>query len=131
MKPAAYFLILSLTWGLADCKSTAPATEAAYADTFFSAQALLDSNRNAQMDAGDTPLPNAVFIVTLRDGTEFGAKTNTDGKAFVTIPARVDYPVTLRMQAPEDSAVRPVEPSTVTLKEATGETIPFLFEQGR
>lgn len=99
------------------------------ADSFFSGQAWLDVNANGQADAEDVPLANATFIVALRDGTEFGAATNADGKAFVTIPVRVEYPVTLRMEAPKDSALKPVEPSQVTLNEAAGKTVSFLFEQ--
>ncbi len=99
------------------------------ADSFFSGQAWLDVNANGQMDTADTPLAGAAFIVALQDGTEFGATTNADGKAFVTIPARVEYPVTLRMEAPNGSTLKPVEPSRVTLNEAAGETVSFLFEQ--
>ncbi len=111
--------------------ASSTATAPVLADSFFSGQAWLEVNANGQVDAEDMPLANATFIVSLHDGTEFGAKTDADGKAFVSIPARVDYPVTLRMEAPEGSMLKPVEPSRVTLKEAAGETVLFLFEQGR
>ncbi len=127
-------LITAMT--LAACLSPSTVTASTptppvLADSFFSGQAWLDVNANGQVDAEDTPLANATLIVSLQDGTEFGAKTDADGKAFVSIPARVDYPITLRMEAPEGSMLKPVEPSRVTLKEAAGETVLFLFEQGR
>lgn len=104
-------------------------TPPVFADSFFSGRAWLDVNANGRVDAEDVPLANATFIVALQDGTEFGAATNADGKAFVTIPARVEYPVTLRMEAPNGSTLKPVEPSRVTLNEAAGKTVSFLFEQ--
>ncbi|MFZ5883389.1 MAG: hypothetical protein ACOYYI_06405 [Chloroflexota bacterium] len=103
------------------------ATPAAITDTFFSAQALLDVNGNGQIDEEDTPIAGATFIVALPSGAEFGAQTDESGKAFVTIPASVEYPVTARMEAPKDSALNIIEPSTITLKEPKGETIQFLF----
>lgn len=42
-------------------------------------------------------------------------------------PAGIEYPVTARMEAPKDSGLIIVEPSTVTLQEPAGGTIPFLF----
>lgn len=96
-------------------------------DTFFSGQALLDVNNNGQIDEEDTPIAGATFIVALPRGAEFGAQTDESGKAFVTIPAGIEYPVTARMEAPKDSGLNIIEPSTFTLKEPTGETIQFLF----
>lgn len=104
-------------------------TPAAVTDTFFSGQALLDVNSNGRIDPEDTPIAGATFIVTLPGGAEFGAQTDESGKAFLTIPARVEYPVTARMEAPKDSGLIIVEPSASTLKEPTGETIQFLFGQ--
>ncbi|MEW6287971.1 MAG: hypothetical protein AB1509_17310 [Chloroflexota bacterium] len=102
-------------------------TPAPLTDTFFSAQALLDVNGNGQIDEEDAPIAGATFIVALPGGAEFGAQTDESGKAFVTIPASVEYPVTARMEAPKDSALNIIEPSVITLKEPTGETIQFLF----
>jgi hypothetical protein len=110
-----------------DASSTS--TPPVLADCFFAGQAWLDVNANGQIDAEDTPLANATFIVALQGGGEFGAQTDENGKAFVTIPACVDYPVTLRMEAPKDSTLSIIEPSTFTLKEPTGETVQFLFKQ--
>lgn len=107
--------------------SSASSTPAAVTDSFFSGQALLDVNSNGQSDLEDTPIAGATFIVTLPGGAEFGAQTDESGKAFLTIPARVDHPVTARMEAPQDSGLNIVEPSAITLKGPTGETIQFLF----
>ncbi len=105
------------------------ATPAPLTDTFFSAQALLDVNGNGQIDPEDTPIAGATFIVTLPGGAEFGTQTAESGKAFITVPSRVEYPVTARMEAPKDSGLTLVEPSTISLNEPTGETIPFLFKE--
>ena len=102
-------------------------TEPALADSFFSGQAFLDANGNGQIDSEDTPVADATFIVTLQNGGEFGGQTDDTGKAFITIPASVEYPVTVRMEAPKDSALILLEPSTLTLSEQTGETVKFLF----
>ncbi|GAB4463305.1 MAG: hypothetical protein OHK0041_26370 [Anaerolineales bacterium] len=104
-------------------------TPAPVTDTFFSAQALLDVNVNGQIDTGDTPIAGATFIVTLPGGAEFGAQTDQNGKAFITVPSRVEYPVTARMEAPKDSGLTLLEPSTISLNEPTGETVQFLFGQ--
>jgi hypothetical protein len=120
---AAIILILSIT--LVGC--TATPTEPTLADSFFSGQAFLDANGNGQIDSEDTPVANATFIVTLQNGGEFGGQTDDTGKAFITIPASVEYPVTVRMEAPKDSALILLEPSTLTLSEQTSETVKFLF----
>jgi len=120
---AIIILFLSIT--LVGC--TATPTEPALADTFFSGQAFLDANGNSQIDPEDTPVANATFIVTLQGGGEFGGQTDDTGKAFITIPASVEYPVTVRMEVPKDSALILLEPSTLTLSEQTGETVKFLF----
>jgi hypothetical protein len=95
--------------------------------SYFAASAFLDSNSNGQSDSADTPLRDATFIVTLPGGTEFGDQTDDTGHAFISIPASVEYPVMLRMEAPKDSGLKAIEPSTITLSEATGETLQFLF----
>ena len=101
-------------------------TQPVQGHSFFSGEALLDENNNGQVDAEDKPVANATFIVTLQDGTGFGGQTDDTGKAFVTIPASVDYPVTVHMEAPEGSALEIIEPSSFTVSEASG-TITFLF----
>lgn len=110
---------------LAACSTSSPS--APVTDTFFSGQALLDINGNGRIDAEDTPIAGAAFIVTLPGGTEFGAQTDETGRAFITIPSSVEFPVTVRMEAPKDSALNEVETGITTLKAPTGETIQFLF----
>jgi hypothetical protein len=95
--------------------------------SYFSAYAFLDANGDGQPDSADTPLKDATFIVALPGGTEFGDQTDDTGYAFISIPASVEYPVTVRMEAPKDSGLKAIEPSTITLAEATGESIQFLF----
>lgn len=105
-------------------------TEPVLVDSFFSARALIDVNANGQVDPADTPLENATFIITLQGGGEFGAQTDSSGNAFITVPSKVDYPVTIRMEAPKNSTLKPVEPSVITLNEAAGETpTTFLFSK--
>ncbi len=99
------------------------------ADSFFSSQALLDVNGNGQVDPADTPLEGATFIVALQGGGEFGDQTDSTGKAFVTIPAGVEYPVTVRMEAPENSGLTAVEPSSITLSDPAAGTTTFLFSK--
>lgn len=137
MKKSIFLMILFVTLAaLASCTSPLPVgegtgvrvtTPAPITDTFFSGQALLDVNSNGQIDEEDTPIAGATFIVTLPGGAEFGAQTDESGKAFVTVPASIEYPVNARMEAPKDSALNIIVPSTVTLKEPAGETIQFLF----
>lgn len=120
----------AVTAALTACSaSSASSTPAPLTDTFFSAQSLLDVNGNGQIDADDAPIAGATFIVTLAGGAEFGAQTDQNGKAFITVPSRVEYPVTARMEAPKDSGLTLLEPSTIRLNEPTGETVQFLFGQ--
>ncbi|WKZ34976.1 MAG: hypothetical protein QY332_15275 [Anaerolineales bacterium] len=117
--------IILLMTALAGC--TPKPTEPIHTDSFFSGQALFDANGNGEIDAEDTPVRDATFIVELQDGTEFGSQTSDTGNAFVTIPSTVEYPVTVRMETPKGSLLTVIEPPTITLSETTGETIKFLF----
>ena len=83
-------------------------------DAFFSGSALLDVNNNGEVDSEDTPIENATLIVTLQGGFETGANTDKTGFAFITIPGGVDYPVTLRMEAPKDSNLKLIGPASIT-----------------
>lgn len=109
--------------------SAASPTSAVVGDAFFFGQALLDVNRNGQIDSEDVPIPDATFIVTLSGGLEFGAQTDKAGRATIVIPSDIDFPVTVRMEAPKGSALKVVEPSSFLLNETTGEPIRFLFEK--
>lgn len=109
---------------------TPPPTEFIHVHSYFSAYAFLDANSNEQPDSADMPLKDATFIVALEGGTEFGDQTDDTGYAFITIPASVEYPVTVRMEAPKDSRLKAIEPSTFTLLEPPAKTIKFLFSSG-
>jgi hypothetical protein len=102
-------------------------SEPVQAHSFFSGQALLDANGNGQIDADDTPVENATLIVALQGGIEFGGNTDSSGNAFVTVPSMVEYPVTIRMEAPVGSSLILIEPVKVILSEVAGETTKFLF----
>ncbi len=104
-------------------------TQPVLADTFFPSQAFIDANGNGQLDSADTPLAKATFIVTLQGGAEFGGQTDETGKAFITIPGAVKYPVTLHMEAPEGSGLKLIGPQSVTSPSPTGELIKFLFSK--
>ena len=94
-------------------------------DAFFGGYAFLDENGNGEIDSEDTPIENATLIVTLQGGFETGGLTDKTGNAFITIPGGVDYPVTLRMEAPNDSSLILIGPSSVTYPSA--EPAKFLF----
>lgn len=121
--------LLALTGCIPALEQTQAPTpiESIHVHTAFSASAFLDANGNGQVDSADTPIKDATFIVALPGGTEFGDQTDDAGYAFISIPAAVEYPVTLRMEAPKDSLWKAIEPSTITVPAATGETIQFLF----
>ena len=94
-------------------------------DAFFSGYAYLDVNGNGVIDSEDTPIENATLIVTLQGGFETGGLTDKTGYAFITIPGGVDYPVTLRMEAPKDSNLQLIGPSSVAYP--SDEPAEFLF----
>ena len=116
--------VLAIASLLAGCTT---ATNPALADSYFMGQALLDANNNEQIDAADTPVVDATFIVELQGGGEFGDQTDETGKAYVSVPSNVKYPVHVRMEAPEGSSLVPIRPSEIVLSEPTGKTIQFLF----
>ncbi len=109
--------------------SAAPETPspAAIQESFFSGRAVVDTNRDGQLDAGDAPLKDATFIVQLKGGAEFGGQTNEDGDAYVTIPGPIEYPVNLVMRPPKDSVYIPVGSTTITVDRPGGGNANFLF----
>lgn len=123
---AIFLLLLLIPTGCAPTSSATP-TEEVLIDSFFSGTALLDANGNGQIDSEDTPVENATFVVALQGGAEFGGFTDKIGHAFVTIPGAVDYPVTLRMEAPKDTTLKLMGPSTISFSPATGQDTTFLF----
>lgn len=106
-------------------KPTTPTVQA-IVDSFFSGYAFLDVNGNGDLDSEDTPVENAAFIVTLQFGGEVGAFTDETGYAFIVAPGGVDYPVTMRMEPPQDSALKLIGPSEI-IHELTDESPKFLF----
>jgi hypothetical protein len=122
----AFLVIIAL--GLSACTVLSPTpTPAILADSFFSGYAYLDANGNGQIDSADTPLKDAIFIVQLESGAEFGGNTDETGNAFVTIPAAVQYPVTLFMKPPKDSGLTLLGPSSIILQKTANEKNSFLF----
>jgi hypothetical protein len=101
-------------------------TVQAIVDSFFSGYAYLDVNSNGEIDPEDTPVENAMFIVTIPGGFEVGAATDESGYAFIVAPGGVDYPVTMRMEAPKDSSLKLVGPSEITVT-SPGQSPEFLF----
>jgi len=114
--------------GITACSALSPTpAPIVLADSFFSGYAFVDANGNVQIDSGDMPLKDAIFIVQLEGGTEFGAMTDETGNAFVTIPSAVRYPVTLFMKPPTDSALTLIGPPSIVLQDTTSEKVIFLF----
>lgn len=95
-------------------------------DSFFSGYAFLDANGNGKLDPEDTPVEDAMFIVTLQFGGEVGAFTDKTGYAFIVAPGGADYPVTMRMEAPKDSTLKLIGPSEI-IHNLADESPKFLF----
>ena len=126
-KLATLFLLLVTSTGCNFPASTPTPDIRPIVDAFFSGYAYLDVNGNGELDAEDTPVENAIFIVTLQGGMETGDTTDENGNAFITIPGGVDYPVTLHMEAPEDSDLKLIGPASVTYP--SDEPAKFLFSK--
>ena len=121
-----FLSILSLSISACNAVPTAP-TPVVLADSFFSGYAFVDVNGNGQVDSADMPLKDAIFIIQLEGGAEFGDLTDESGNAFVLIPAAVAYPVTLMMKPPAESAFTLIGPPSIILKEIASEKASFLF----
>ena len=127
MKRNISFLLI-FAFGISACNPiTQTPTPVILADSFFSGYAFVDVNGNEEIDPADTPLKDAIFIVQLEGGAQFGALTDENGNAFVTIPAAVQYPVTLMMKPPKDSALILIGPASIVLQETASEKASFLF----
>ncbi len=120
-------LLACCALALAACNAIATPTPAPLVDSVFSGYAFLDANGNGHVDAGDTPLKDAVFIVQLKAGAEFGGVTDAEGYAFILVPGGVQYPVVLRMEPPKGSTYTLVGPSSIVRNSAAGEKAEFLF----
>lgn len=122
----AFLSIVAL--GITACTALSPTpTPVVLADSFFSGYAFLDVNGNEELDPADRPLKDAIFIVQLEGGAQFGALTDETGNAFVTIPSAVHYPVTLLMKPPEDGGFTLIGPHSIVLQETASEKASFLF----
>ena len=123
--PFMMFLISTFLAGCTFLPASTP-TPQAYVDSFFSGFAYLDANGNGELDSDDTPLENAIFIVTLQFGGDVSALTDETGYAFIVAPGGVEYPVKMRMEPPRDSTLRLIGP-TELVHELADETPKFLF----
>ena len=119
------FTIISI-FLLAITGCASKATEPVLSDSAFSGQALLDVNGNGQIDSEDTPIVNATFYVEIDGVKAFGDTTDETGNAFILIPGGVKYPVKVSMEAPKDSMLKLITPSTVDVSASTG-SVQFLF----
>ena len=95
------------------------------ADAFFSGRAFVDTNGNGQIDPTDPPLKGAILTVTDTRGASSGI-TDDEGRATAWFPGGgVQYPVTIRVKPPKDSAYAVIGPSEVVLQKGT--SADFLF----
>jgi len=118
----SFLSLVLLVLAACDCvqRWLVPATPTAaiMADWFFSGCAYVDTNGNGEIDADDEPLKGAVFVVALEGGGGFGAPTFSNGCATVTVPGGLSerhWPVTLRMNPPQDTDYEQVEPVELVL----------------
>jgi hypothetical protein len=122
------FIYIASFFLLASCTPTPPPTERILADAFFSGFAYLDVNNNNEIDPEDTPVENAILIVTIPGGFEVGDATDESGNAFIIVPGGVEeYPVTLRMEPPTNSNLKLIGPSSITYP--SDEPVKFLFSK--
>lgn len=88
------------------------------ADSFFYGCAYVDANDNGEIDEDDHGLKDAMFLVTPQGGAGFGAPTSGSGCATVVVPGGLDddaWPMTVRMNPPEDAGYTRVGPVEVVL----------------
>ena len=88
------------------------------ADTFFFGCAYLDANKNSVLDETDPKIPDMTFTITLAGGGGFSDRPAKDGCGMVIIPGglkETHWPVTARMQPPEDASLELVDPAEILL----------------
>ena len=103
-------------------------TPEVYADAFFTGCAYVDANGNGEIDAEDGELEGATLIVFLSIGAEFRART-AGYCATTVVPGGLGedaWPVTLRMEPPEDTGYESLSPAEVVLEYPEGRAN-FLF----
>ena len=106
-----FVMLLLLTAG---CSAT-PTEPRVLADSAFSGYAFIDVNGNGEIDSEDIPIEGAMFSVEWDGLKVFSETTDETGYAFILIPGGVEYPVNLVMEAPNDSLLKPITPSTVSV----------------
>ena len=115
--PACLFMIMRILFTILLLLTTGcsaqPTEPRVLADSAFSGTALLDANGNGKVDSEDTPIKGATFYVEIDGLKAFRAITDEKGYAFILVPGGVESPVNIVMEAPEDSGLEPVTPSTV------------------
>jgi hypothetical protein len=102
-----------------DPAQTATPTARILADSFFFGCAYLDANGNGTLDSDDPGLADAMFLIALNGGGGFGAPTSGSGCATITIPGGLgeeSWPVTARMEPPQESGYELVSPAEVVLE---------------
>jgi hypothetical protein len=108
-------------------------TAVVLADSFFYGCAYLDANGNDEIDDEDPGLKGATFVVTLKGGAGFGAPTPDNGCVTIVVPGGLgddDWPVTTRMEPPEDSDALS-EGSVEVVLEKPQSHADFLFVEGQ
>jgi hypothetical protein len=125
------FPILTILLLLLACANplAASATQmppAILADSFFFAHVYLDSNNNGVTDSSDAPLEGAIFSAHDAYGLNGGGLSGKDGNAQAWWPAGSQYPVTLKIKAPEGSNYVIVGTDTILLND--GNRADFLFQ---
>jgi hypothetical protein len=105
--------------GLQNPIKSATPTVGILADSFFFGCAYLDSNGNGKTDPDDQGLEEATFVVALNDAGGFVASTPEDGCATIVVPGGLNadsWPVTTRMEPPEETGYELVSPAEVVLE---------------
>ena len=105
-----------------------PSDPAILADAFFHGRAYVDANGNGKVDSDDPPLQGAYFNAADARGIDGGGFTNSEGFAMAWFPGGgATYPVTLRMQAPNDSTYVLIGLQEVVLQFGESAIRGFLF----
>lgn len=105
-----------------------PSDPTILADAFFHGRAYVDANGNGQVDSDDPPLQGAYFNAADARRIDSGGLTNSEGFAMAWFPGSgATYPMTLRMQAPNDSTYVLIGLQEVVLQKGESAIPDFLF----
>ena len=128
MKRTVFLPLLALILSTLSCNLALPEqmkptpTPQVYTDTLFSGYAFIDSNNNGELDLDDKALEDALFLI---EG--FWEKTDSSGRALITIPVGLDELVSTSMQAPEGSSYILITQTEVILESGKKNSAEFLF----